>query len=99
MSGEKIWLFDTTLRDGGQTNGFDFLCIDKLAIARALDEIGIYYIEGSWAIANPTDDTFFANPPILKRAKLFALGMNRCGGRSAANAPGLNAVIGSKATA
>ena len=99
MSGEKIWLFDNTLRDGGQTNSFDFSCIDKLAIAHALNEIGIDYIEGGWASANPTDDTFFANPLILKSAKLFALGMNRCWGRSAANDPGLNAVSGPKATA
>ena len=99
MSGEKIWLFDTTLLDGGQTNGFDFSYIDKLAIARVLNEIGIYYIEDGWASANPTHDTFFANLPILKRAKLFALGMKRCGGRSAANDSGLNAVISPKATA
>ena len=93
MSGEKIWLFDTTLRDGGQTRGVDFSRADKLAIAHALDDIGIDYVEGGWPGANPTDDAFFANPPALKRAKLFAFGMTRRGGRSTANDPGLNAVI------
>ncbi len=88
MSGEKIWLFDTTLRDGGQTRGVDFSRADKLAIAHTLDDIGIDYVEGGWPGANPTDDAFFANPPKLKTAKLFAFGMTRREGRSAANDPG-----------
>ena len=69
MSGEKIWLFDTTLRDGGQTRGVDFSRADKMAIAHALDDIGIDYIEGGWPGANPTDDAFFSNAPQLKKAK------------------------------
>jgi 2-isopropylmalate synthase len=93
MAGEKIWLFDTTLRDGGQTRGVDFSRADKVAIAQALDEIGLDYIEGGWPGANPTDDAFFVAPPALKSAKLVAFGMTRRGGRSAANDPGLNAVI------
>ena len=52
----RIWLFDTTLRDGGQTRGVDFSHADKIAIANALDEIGIDYVEGGWPGANPTDD-------------------------------------------
>jgi len=94
MSGEKIWLFDTTLRDGGQTRGVDFSHADKIAIARALDEIGIDFVEGGWPGANPTDDAFFGDPPKLDNAKLVAFGMTRRGGRSTANDPGLNAVIG-----
>ena len=93
MSGEKIWLFDTTLRDGGQTRGVDFTHADKLAIATALDEIGMDYVEAGWPGANPTDDAFFATPPALKTAKIVAFGMTRRGGRSTANDPGLNAVI------
>ena len=93
MSGEKIWLFDTTLRDGGQTRGIDFSHADKVAISKALDAIGIDYIEGGWPGANPTDDLFFATPPALKNAKMVAFGMTRRGGRSTANDPGLNAVI------
>ena len=41
MGSDKIWLFDTTLRDGGQTRGVDFSRADKVAIAHALDDIGI----------------------------------------------------------
>ena len=93
MSGKKIWLFDTTLRDGGQTRGVDFTHADKLAIATALDEIGMDYVEAGWPGANPTDDAFFATPPALKTAKIVAFGMTRRGGRSTANDPGLNAVI------
>ena len=93
MSGDRIWLFDTTLRDGGQTRGVDFSRADKVAIANALDDIGIDYIEAGWPGANPTDDAFFAKPPKLQNAKLVSFGMTRRGGRSAANDPGLNAVI------
>ena len=62
MTGNKIWLFDTTLRDGGQTRGVDFTVADKQFIASALDEFGIDYIEGGWPGANPTDDAFFSTP-------------------------------------
>ena len=93
MSDDKIWLFDTTLRDGGQTRGVDFSHADKLAIAAALDEIGIDYIEGGWPGANPTDDAFFGDPPKTRNAKMVAFGMTRRGGRSTANDPGLNAVL------
>ena len=65
--GERIYIFDTTLRDGAQTQGVDFWVADKLAIARDLDRLGIDYIEGGWPGANPTDDAFFAQPPALKQ--------------------------------
>jgi 2-isopropylmalate synthase len=99
MDDSRVYLFDTTLRDGAQTQGVDFNVLDKQAIAQALDKIGIDYVEGGWPGANPTDDAFFAQPPGLKRAKLVAFGMTRRAGRSAANDPSLTAVIGSKATA
>src|SRR3546814_9047383 len=67
--GERIWLFDTTLRDGNQTQGVDFGVVDKTAIALELDRLGIDYVEGGWPGANPTDDGFFADPPSLPRAK------------------------------
>jgi 2-isopropylmalate synthase len=86
---ERIYLYDTTLRDGAQTQGVDFTAADKVAIARMLDQLGIDYIEGGWPGANPTDDGFFANPPGLAHAKLCAFGMTRRAGRSAANDPGL----------
>ena len=93
MTSERIYLFDTTLRDGGQTRGIDFTVADKIAIATALDEFGIDYIEGGWPGANPTDDSFFGDPPAFQNAKFVAFGMTRRAGRSAANDPGLNAVL------
>lgn len=93
MTDERVYLFDTTLRDGAQTQGVDFNPADKEMIARELDAIGIDYIEGGWPGANPTDDTFFADPPKLKHATLTAFGMTRRAGRSAENDPGLTAIL------
>jgi 2-isopropylmalate synthase len=93
----RIYLFDTTLRDGAQTQGVDFSVADKAAIARELDRIGLDYVEGGWPGANPTDDRFFADPPDFHTAKLVAFGMTRRAGRSAANDPGLNAILATRA--
>jgi 2-isopropylmalate synthase len=95
----RIHLYDTTLRDGAQTQGVDFGVPDKIAIARELDRLGIDYVEAGWPGANPTDDAFFADPPPLRRARLTAFGMTRRPGRSVANDPGLAALIGSGAPA
>src|SRR3546814_6053010 len=73
MSGKRLYLYDTTLRDGAQTQGVDFSVADKTAIARELDRIGIDYVEGGWPGANPTDDAFYAAPPKLARASFTAL--------------------------
>jgi 2-isopropylmalate synthase len=97
MDDKRVYLFDTTLRDGAQTVGVDFGPADKEAIAREMDAVGIDYIEGGWPGANPTDDAFFANPPKLKRSRLVAFGMTRRAGRSAANDPGLAALTGAGA--
>src|SRR5579864_5146855 len=94
---DRLYFFDTTLRDGAQTQGVDFTVADKAAIARELDMLGIDYIEGGWPGANPTDDRFFAEPPEFKNAKFTAFGMTRRAGRSAANDPGLNAILATKA--
>jgi 2-isopropylmalate synthase len=99
MAGERIFLYDTTLRDGAQTQGVDFSVADKIAIAEALDRFGLDYVEGGWPGANPTDDAFFANPPAFSRATFTAFGMTRRSGRSTANDPGLSAVLGAKAGA
>jgi 2-isopropylmalate synthase len=96
-SDNYVYLFDTTLRDGAQTQGIDFTVADKNTIARALDKLGIDYIEGGWPGANPTDDAFFAEPPEFRNAGLVAFGMTRRPGRSAANDPGLGAIVNSKA--
>jgi 2-isopropylmalate synthase len=95
----RIYLFDTTLRDGAQTQGVDFTAADKAAIAAELDRFGIDYVEGGWPGANPTDDSFFAQPPAFHRARLTAFGMTRRPGRSADNDPGLAALFNTPAKA
>ena len=97
MSADRIYLYDSTLRDGAQTQGVDFGVADKTAIATALDRLGLDYIEGGWPGANPTDDAFFAALPRLGHARVTAFGMTRRSGRSAANDPGLAAVLASPA--
>ena len=72
---DRVFLFDTTLRDGAQTMGVDFSVHDKRSIAKALDKLGVAYIEGGWPGANPTDSEFFAERQSYKRAKLVAFGM------------------------
>ena len=90
---KRVYLYDSTLRDGQQTQGVDFNVSDKAAIARELDQLGIDYVEGGWPGANPTDDAFFADPPKLRRACLTAFGMTRRPGRSVENDPGLAALL------
>ena len=63
MNKERLYIFDTTLRDGAQTQGVDFTVEDKTKIANILSDIGVDYIEGGWPGANPVDNEFFANPP------------------------------------
>ena len=95
---ERLHLFDTTLRDGAQTNGVDFTLHDKLAIAGMLDELGIDYVEGGYPGANPTDTELFAQERKLG-STFTAFGMTRRPGRSASNDPGLNALLEAKADA
>jgi 2-isopropylmalate synthase len=99
MSRERLYLFDTTLRDGAQTNGVDFSLHDKQIIAQMIDDLGIDYIEGGYPGANPTDSEFFATKPKLENAKFTAFGMTRRAGRSASNDPGLAALLEAKADA
>jgi 2-isopropylmalate synthase len=98
MSRERLYLFDTTLRDGAQTNGVDFTLADKLTIARLLDDLGVDYIEGGYPGANPTDTSFFAERRPM-RGKNTAFGMTRRPGRSASNDPGLVALLDAQADA
>ncbi len=90
---KRVYLFDSTLRDGAQSQGVDFSAADKRAIAIALDDLGVDYIEGGWPGANPTDDAFFDDLPETKRGRLVAFGMTRRPGRSAENDPGLSSVL------
>ena len=98
MPRERLYLFDTTLRDGAQTNGVDFTLTDKLTIAHMLDELGIDYVEAGYPGANPTDTNLFAERRPL-RARLTAFGMTRRPGRSASNDPGLAALLAAQADA
>src|SRR6185295_10627355 len=98
MARERLYLFDTTLRDGAQTNGVDFTLNDKLAIASMLDDLGIDYVEGGYPGANPTDTELFAQERKLNTT-FTAIGMTRRPGRSASNDPGLAAVLQAKADA
>jgi len=92
-SKERLYLFDTTLRDGAQTQGVDFSVEDKIIIAQTLDRLGVDYIEGGWPGANPADTEFFARPKTFKNATFTAFGMTRRPGRSASNDPGLKTVL------
>lgn len=92
MTRDRIYLFDTTLRDGQQTPGIDFSVEDKIAIARMLDDFGIDYVEGGYPGANPTDTEFFASKRTDK-ASFVAFGMTKRAGISASNDPGLAGLI------
>lgn len=95
----RIYLYDSTLRDGAQTSSVNFGVRDKISIAKKLDELGIDYIEGGWPGANPTDDEFFASLPKLKKSKFTAFGMTTRSGISASNDIGLNALLDSQTPA
>ncbi|WP_223424380.1 citramalate synthase [Tateyamaria pelophila] len=94
---ERLSLFDTTLRDGQQTQGVQFSAEEKHQIAAALDKLGIDYIEGGWPGANPTDSAFFDTPP-QTRATFTAFGMTKRAGISAGNDDVLAAVLNANTT-
>jgi 2-isopropylmalate synthase len=98
MKRERIYLFDTTLRDGQQTPGIDFSVEDKIAIAAMLDVFGIDYVEGGYPGANPTDTAFFERKR-TSNASFVAFGMTKRAGVSASNDPGVNALNRSSADA
>ena len=98
MARERLYLFDTTLRDGAQTNGVDFTLADKLAIASMLDDLGIDYVEGGYPGANPTDTELFGKDRGFGTT-FTAFGMTRRPGRSASNDPGLAALLEAKSDA
>ncbi len=99
MIKEKISIFDTTLRDGAQTEGVDFSLEDKNKIAKVLSELGVDYIEGGWPGANPVDTKFFSNPPKMSKTTFTAFGMTKKSGRSVDNDPGLASLINSNTPA
>jgi len=98
MNKEKLYIFDTTLRDGAQTQGVDFSIDDKQKISASLDALGVDYIEGGWPGANPTDTEFFNKDHNFKNAKLTAFGMTKKSDHSAENDPMLASLINSKSS-
>ena len=98
MSKKKLYIFDTTLRDGAQTQGVDFSIDDKEKISNSLDALGVDYIEGGWPGANPTDTEFFNKDHGFKNSKLTAFGMTKKSEHSAENDPMLASLINSKSS-
>jgi 2-isopropylmalate synthase len=98
MARERLYLFDTTLRDGAQMHGVDFTVTDKLRISKMLDQLGVDYIEAGIPGANPTDTALFAEDNKTK-AKFTAFGMTKRAGRSASNDPALAGTLAANADA
>ena len=98
MTKTRLYLFDTTLRDGAQTAGIEFSLEDKISITGLLEELGVDYIEGGYPGANPIDTEFFESKR-TRRATFTAFGMTKRAGRSAANDPGVQALLNSQAQA
>jgi 2-isopropylmalate synthase len=98
MTRERLYLFDTTLRDGAQTSGVDFSLADKVLIAGMLDDLGVDYVEGGYPGANPTDTAFFAEKRTPK-ATFTAFGMTKRPGVSLSNDPGIRDLLAAKADA
>jgi 2-isopropylmalate synthase len=98
MTRERLYLFDTTLRDGQQTPGVDFSLDDKLVVIDLLDKLGIDYIEGGYAGGNPTDIALFSEPRKTK-ATFTAFGMTKRAGRSVSNDAGLQDLLRAKTAA
>jgi 2-isopropylmalate synthase len=98
MTRERLYLFDTTLRDGAQTNGVDFTLHDKLAIAGMLSDLGVDYVEGGYPGANPIDSQLFAEDRSFATT-FTAFGMTRRAGRSTSNDLGLAALLDARADA
>src|SRR5215475_849759 len=95
MNARRIEIYDTTLRDGTQGEGFNLSLQDKLLIAQKLDELGVDYIEGGFPISNPKDEAFFREIRTmpLKYARVSAFGMTRRRGMTAEEDPGQKALL------
>lgn len=98
MTRERLYIYDTTLRDGQQTQGVQFSTPEKIKIAEMLDTLGVDYIEGGWPGANPTDSAFF-DENLKTNATMAAFGMTKRSGRSAENDDVLAAVINANTSA
>src|SRR5438874_7105085 len=91
----RIEIYDTTLRDGTQGEGFNLSLQDKLLIAQKLDELGVDYIEGGFPLSNPKDEAFFRDVRDLKleHAQIAAFGMTRRRGVKAEEDPGMKSLL------
>src|SRR6202453_191371 len=91
----RIEIYDTTLRDGTQGEGFNLSLQDKLLIAQRLDELGVDYIEGGFPLSNPKDAAFFQEIKAFKfaSARVSAFGMTRRRGVTADKDPGMLALL------
>ena len=98
MTKERLYVYDTTLRDGQQTQGVQFSLAEKQQIAATLDALGVDYIEGGWPGANPIDSAWFDSQPKL-RATFTAFGMTKRAGHSPENDTALNAVVNANTAA
>lgn len=94
-TGRRIEIYDTTLRDGTQGEGFSLSLQDKLLVAAKLDELGVDYIEGGFPLSNPKDEAFFRDVRglNLRHAKIAAFGMTRRRGIQAEDDPGMKALL------
>lgn len=95
---EQVFLYDTALRDGAQAEGVSFSLLDKLKIARRLDEFGIHFIEGGWPGSNPKDEEFFelCQKETFVNAQLCAFTMTRRAGIAAKDDPNLQTIARAK---
>ncbi len=98
MSKDRLYIFDTTLRDGAQTMGIEFSVEDKIRIAALLEELGVDYVEGGYPGANPVDSEFF-DKKRTEKAVFTAFGMTKRNGRSVDNDPGVQDLLNSAADA
>jgi 2-isopropylmalate synthase len=91
----RLWIYDTTLRDGAQREGLSLSIDDKLRIARQLDQMGIPFIEGGWPGANPKDVQFFwqLQEEPLQHAEVVAFCATRRPGKTAATDPMLQPIL------
>ncbi|HLP24134.1 MAG TPA: citramalate synthase, partial [Acidobacteriota bacterium] len=90
-----VEVFDTTLRDGAQTEGISYSLEDKLRIAQKLDELGVTFIEGGWPGSNPKDAAFFdaARTRTWNHAKIVAFGATRRANIAPAEDPSVQALV------
>lgn len=97
----KVYIYDTTLRDGAQAEDINFSVEDKIRVSRKLDEFGVHYIEGGWPGSNPKDTEFFnaMRSVKLRHARLVAFGATRRARLSVAEDASLKAVASSGAHA